>query len=67
MYAYSPLHKTKFAIGVKNNFRTFTIKIELSSFYSDFYESVQRWDGEKCFLDFKILCISADVVNVQRC
>lgn len=66
MYAYSPLHKGKLAIRVENNFRTFTIKI-LSSFYSDFYESVQRWEWEKRFLDFKILCVSADVVNVQRC
>lgn len=56
-YAYNPLYKTKFAIYVENNFMTFTIEV----LYSDLYESVQRWNGEKRFLDFKILCISADV------
>lgn len=53
MCAYSlSIYKTNFAICVEN-FMTFNVKIEISSLYSDLYESVQRWDGGEMLSRFQ--------------
>lgn len=54
MYAYNlSIYKTNFAICVENNFMTFKVRIEISSLYSDLYESVQRWDGGEMLSRFQ--------------